>query len=887
MVDSVTTTINGYTVIAQYNPEYQRVSYVINNPNGSLLLSAGNAQAAMSGVRSLANEAIDAGNSALASSLSALNMNLVMQSPSIDAQAMAQYKPTPPEPTPTDNSAALTPTATNDKPLPPISDDDSGNTQSNPAGSSGAPPSSPANPSGSVTNPTPASVSAAAAAAPTPPNGDLPGKRLYNPLSQLSSYTYQLSLYMITPDAYSAFLASGKQSINVIPQSLANSPSINTAAQTNTFINSNTGQPIIGGAYLIAQSGGSGNPANRAPGIDFDYGIDNLSFDHVVSTNGSGAAAVNSDIKFTITEPYGFSLIDKIKTAQTVINNYSSAINIPDNPTKSLFILGIRFFGYLPDGTLATGKEIFNGIPLDPNAGGVGALFETYYDININTFGFKLGAGTTTYDIEATYLASSTGFGTKYGYLNGSPNFTCKGSTVGEVLSDLASQLNAKQQQLTNTSNGQKPSQQYPIAYTFEYQGNAATTVANASMINPADNNKAKAAMSGATNSAQSNPKAEVTGVYNPNIKTITFASQPILQCIDQTITSSTYVTDALSSNTTNSTNGDNTVIPNPNPTYPVWYNCSVRVENPRWDNIIHDWIFDIVYVIREYQTPLVNSPAISTTQPYYGPYKRYQYWYTGKNSEITEYSHTINNGYFLAALNQPGPDPLKGAPNTATTAPAQSTPQSSTNTQGNGAEAVASYKDSLYNPVAYSDVHVSVLGDPDFLIQDTANQDNHFNTHYSPNGYSIAPNGGQVFVEINFNEAIDYDTTSNGTGLMNLNDKVYFQTYPNSVNILKDANGNPLVQGVSYQVNTVKNTFSGGKFTQSFEMTVNPFNGVPVDSNAASSASQSSNPGPSPTNASKQAPTTGLKPAPQTDAQNGTVSQPQPAQQKPAEATT
>ena len=36
--------------------------------------------------------------------------------------------------------------------------------------------------------------------------GDLPGLRLQNPLSSLSSYTYQTTLYMITPDAIKLLL---------------------------------------------------------------------------------------------------------------------------------------------------------------------------------------------------------------------------------------------------------------------------------------------------------------------------------------------------------------------------------------------------------------------------------------------------------------------------------------------------------------------------------------------------------------------------------------------------------------------------------------------------------------------------------------------------------
>ena len=78
---------------------------------------------------------------------------------------------------------------------------------------------------------------------------DAPGRRLKNPLGALSSYTYQLSLYMITPDAYDAFNATGRRSINALQEA--------------------TGEENTGGAYLIAQSGGINNDqSQRAPGFD-------------------------------------------------------------------------------------------------------------------------------------------------------------------------------------------------------------------------------------------------------------------------------------------------------------------------------------------------------------------------------------------------------------------------------------------------------------------------------------------------------------------------------------------------------------------------------------------------------------------------------------------
>ena len=93
---------------------------------------------------------------------------------------------------------------------------------------------------------------------------DAPGRRLKNPLGALSSYTYQLSLYMITPDAYDAFNATGRRSINALQEA--------------------TGQTNTGGAYLIAQSGGINNDqSQRAPGFDLDYYIDNFKLKQAIN----------------------------------------------------------------------------------------------------------------------------------------------------------------------------------------------------------------------------------------------------------------------------------------------------------------------------------------------------------------------------------------------------------------------------------------------------------------------------------------------------------------------------------------------------------------------------------------------------------------------------
>ena len=83
-------------------------------------------------------------------------------------------------------------------------------------------------------------------------------ERMSNPLSKFSSYTYQLSLYMLSPDAYNQYSAGflGK----------------------TLFTSGPDGGPSVG-ARLIAQSGGANRDLKtdvRAPGFELDYYIDNL-----------------------------------------------------------------------------------------------------------------------------------------------------------------------------------------------------------------------------------------------------------------------------------------------------------------------------------------------------------------------------------------------------------------------------------------------------------------------------------------------------------------------------------------------------------------------------------------------------------------------------------
>ena len=85
------------------------------------------------------------------------------------------------------------------------------------------------------------------------------------------------------------------------------------------------------------------------------------------------------------------------------------------------------------------------------------------------------------------------------------------------------------------------------------------------------------------------------------------------------------------------------------------------------------------------------------------------------------------------------------------TTAPAIAGDQTGSG-GGLGSAAAASFRTSLYDPNAYAKAKVTILGDPDFLVQTTAQGINGtFNRLYGSTGFNVNATGGQIFFEIDF----------------------------------------------------------------------------------------------------------------------------------------
>ena len=257
------------------------------------------------------------------------------------------------------------------------------------------------------------------------------------------------------------------------------------------------------------------------------------------------------------------------------------------------------------------------------------------------------------------------------------------------------------------------------------------------------------------------------------------------------------------------------------------------EVKNLGWDNNQSDYIYKINYIIQQYETPIVTAASVKVIPYYYGAQKRYEYWYTGKNSEIISYEQQMDYAYHNVTLQGYGvdsaiPSAAQGGNTDVPVTVGLPQDQPKQGRINGGMESQNEYMTSLFSPTDFAKAKIRILGDPDFLMQPAASSINSlYNQFYGTDGFTISPNGGQVFIEINFKEPQDYH---NDTGTMSINSSIYFWKFPADVQKAINARGG----GISYLVRTVVSSFNKGKFEQELECYLNTF-GSSSTSNSSS----------------------------------------------------
>lgn len=632
-----------------------------------------------------------------------------------------------------------------------------------------------------------------------------PGRRTFNPLAAFSSYTYHITLYMITPYTYNKFIEQGNAGIT--PE----------------------------GMYIVAESGGTNvNGKNQRLFGDFDYYIDDFNFQTYLSTNANKGANVDSlSFNFKIYEPYGFSFMSRLKAAagKVVAQSELPGHQKAGHHLQQRYMIGIKFYGYDAEGNLVTNDTTNQLTPNNVNGTNTAqyadnGVFARYFPVQITAMQFRLDGRTTVYDFKAINVSMNAGTSSKNNVI------PTKQSIVGKTVEELlATGENSLEKLLNQLQENYKKDGKISAKNVYKIKFNRDNSKIKSSTVtlgDAADRDKSPVAGSGKiADSSQSNDKNAQKVKPDNNARTFEIpAGQPITKVIETVIGQSSYIRDALTMQGKEDMSDWSDEAKAAEKTRLQWFIITPVCKMLEFDTVIKDFAYEITYLINEYKVPRVRSVYISDPEKFYGSHKIYNYYFTGENSEVLSYEQKYNGLFYLNALDNPNPgksyensDPLPAA-----IAVDRKQPADDSGLFDKAGQMIASVRTSLYSPGEQAMATIHIMGDPDFICTTIGMNYGVYDEYYGPDD-SIDPHVGQVFMQLILNEARDYN---HNTGLMDINRDVRLYNYPSYL-----ANE----KGIIYTVSDVVSTFSKGKFTQELHLVLYSPPADKVDSDKAENA--------------------------------------------------
>ena len=602
-----------------------------------------------------------------------------------------------------------------------------------------------------------------------------PGVRKENPLGNYSSSTYAITLYMCTAEFLNKFSAADPP--GRLPD---NSDGIFVVAQSaginNAFDN-----------RLLTKNRRLGSINNREEGLD--YYIEDMNVGIQLPQDATNLATTVAKIDFKIIEPIGFSFLQDLAIASTRINGLSSLVKSAQSQPTSMqqnYILGIRFYGYDVNGEVVnpgTNPKLgsINTEKTDKNS-----ISERFIPMLITEMKFKLDDKATVYSCEGQNQSIQVAFGEKINATKSNTSIT--GKTVDGVLNGpggLITQLNDRAQLLVDNGTAK-----IPTKYEIEWVGGDDNPIAKSLLVDDKYVLKALTEMYNAPSTDKSNVSGTARAVtYDPTSRISQFAAgTAITEIIDNVIVKSSFVSDALNGVGTGET--ESQINPSANLKELKWYYINPVTKIVGRDDKLNDWSYEVKYQIGVYEIPYIRTQYKNATSKYPGPYKVYNYIYTGENSEVIEFEQTYDNLYgiykttaSISTENVAVGDFYR----TIGSVPLTPSPSSNSNSVGgkqNGGSILnENVRAQLYSPKDQGTAKLKILGDPDWIMT-VIGVDQQISSLYSGSknsnelqrggsrsleliknitrqrygsDYSINPYGGQVFIQIIFGIATDY----------------------------------------------------------------------------------------------------------------------------------
>jgi len=706
-----------------------------------------------------------------------------------------------------------------------------------------------------------------------------------NILDRYNNYAWSASVYLMSSAQYSKLMNSKDKKIdgyNLLFQS--------GGAGVSDGVIRPPKNPLAGGT--VYENGGEASTvpadpvyatANRSPFFPNDFYIDSVTIENQCVGKGTGAAHLATSLKFTVVEPQGITLLDRMYEAVANFEPRDATGKV--NYTAATYLMVLRFYGYDESGNIV--YPIKGGLDSPVNTSDPAAVVEKFIPFIISKVNWTIGTKTVSYDFEGAPVGQNIGGGSSRGtipydvqlvdstvggllggtakYSTGTapnadpgkattapkatqasvravdnaidagtpppPSASAAPSPKKVITEGLMGAMNDFQQELVRRGT-------YKIAdeYSIEFVGipglASAADISNAKIQLPNTKKDKKQAPNAPP--VEKNPsglnQATISVDYENRNFSIT-AGQQILQVIEMVIRNSSYIgkqklviVDPDGSQQLNQQTTKNV----------SWFTISMSCERKDFDDNRNDYAYKIKYTVSPFLVKNLNSQYFPTTK-FTGVHKSYPFWFTGQNTAVKDYQETLNT-MFVSTLSGNGPGTSiaaqlnkKYTSSMADLVKYSYSPrsdQSNFGADGKELEPNANAAEILYNPSDLAAAKVRIIGDPAWIMQGSQFRPVTASTIYpaARTGFeadgSISFDSQDIMFEMLWQRPEDYDLS---TGLA---DPYVKQKGPDK---------KPLQSRV-YIATKVTSEFKGGSFEQTLDGSLYLFP-IPSGKNAADPA--------------------------------------------------
>jgi hypothetical protein len=657
-----------------------------------------------------------------------------------------------------------------------------------------------------------------------------------NALAKYSSYTYNISIYIMSPDDYRRIIKNKKVSIpgsNLLMQSGGMPYTSGNPTPTNAGAPTSVAQLDPNRAKLAA--------AGRNQFFPLDYYIDNVKMTSLQPGKGTNSSHNITQLSFKIIEPNGISLLDNLYQA------CEQYVGKKQNYSSQNFMMIIRFFGYDENGNLV---KAFNGNTLTDSR----AVIEKYIPFQFTSIKFKVANNLTEYNCEAVCPQNNVSSGQMRGVIP--YNIEIQASTLKELFNGPAGKTggqpvdDGRENTITSVAGNypgtvQNPTQLPPqkgdatpkpavttglvtalnkfqqeqkqkgiISEADVYEVVFLDPIIAGASTKPPDDYNLKVTGSVAPNTANQQLNPELNSVQTNTQTKPAVAGTSLIQFIDQAVRNSSYIYKQQTKiPKTNPQTGKLEDIPNGTPAQVVgWYRIGLQAEPLKYDLKRRDYAYKLTYSIAPYLVNDLKSNYFPQTK-FRGTHKKYNYWFTGENAEVLSFEQDFNYLYYIVMNSNTPPRGVNDLDwrEEAKRAFQPRSNESDQGQEGKTNEPAANAADILYSPADLARAKISIVGDPSWISQGETwggiSGQNLNAGPFFPDG-TINTEIEEPLFEIAWNKPVDYSLT---TGLMNPNQR---NAGANAIDTL----GPGPSQSYIYRAVTVTSSFNQGKFTQDLE---------------------------------------------------------------------